>query len=45
MEIINTVKTWFINKWNSERIFDKGTVIFIGIVAFFLLIELISLIF
>jgi hypothetical protein len=45
MEIVNIVKTWLINKWNSERIFDKGTVVFIGIVAFFLLIKLISLIF
>lgn len=34
-----------VTNWNSDRLFDKGKVIFIGIVIFFLLIKFIYEIF
>lgn len=30
-----------VSNWNSDRLFDKGKIIFIGIVLLFLLIKLI----
>ena len=41
-ELIKTkVKSFVITNWNSDRIFDKGKIIAIGIVLFFILWKLI----
>lgn len=39
-----SIKKYIYNNWNSDRLFDKGKLIFIGIILFFLLIKLISVI-
>ena len=39
-----SIKKYIHNNWNSDRLFDKGKLIFIGVVLFFLLIKLISVI-
>ena len=49
MEIINKIwkpiRNWYLDNWNSPRLFDKGTVIFVSVVGFFLLVKLISKLF
>lgn len=35
------IKKYIFENWNSERMFDKGKIIFIGLIAFFLLWKLI----
>ena len=32
---------WVVDNWKSDLIFDKGKVIFVGIVVFFVLIKII----
>jgi len=32
---------WVVDNWKSDLIFDKGKVIFVGIVLFFVLIKII----
>jgi hypothetical protein len=32
---------WVVDNWKSEYMFDKGKVIFVGIVVFFVLIKII----
>jgi len=34
-------KDWVVDNWKSDLIFDKGKVIFVGIVVFFVLIKII----
>lgn len=34
-------KNWVVDNWKSDLIFDKGKVIFVGIVAFFVLVKII----
>ena len=36
---------WVVDNWKSELMFDKGKVIFVGIVAFFLIWKLLYAIF
>lgn len=38
--IKEAAKDWVVDNWNSELIFDKGKVIFVGIVAFFIIWKL-----
>ena len=39
------VMGWIINNWHSDSIFNKGKVIFAGIVGFFVLIKIVYSIF
>lgn len=39
------VKDFVVTNWNSDGYFNKGKIIFIGVVLFFLLIKIISAIF
>jgi hypothetical protein len=34
-------KDWLVDNWKSDLIFDKGKVIFVGIVVLFVLIKII----
>jgi hypothetical protein len=43
--IKETAKDWVVDNWKSDLIFDKGKVIFVGIVAFFVLVKIIYSIF
>ena len=39
--IKEAAKDWVVSNWESKYMFDKGKVIFVGIVAFFILWKLI----
>jgi hypothetical protein len=39
------VTKWVFNGWNSDSIFQKGKVIFVGIIAFFILWKIVYSIF
>ena len=43
--IKEAAKDWVVDNWKSDLIFDKGKVIFVGIVAFFVLVKIIYSIF
>ena len=32
---------WVVDNWKSDLLFDKGKVIFVGVIAFFVLIKII----
>ena len=34
-------KDWVVDNWKSDLMFDKGKVIFVGVVVFFVLIKII----
>lgn len=39
------VKDYITTNWNSDSLFNKGKIIFIGVVVFFILVKIISTIF
>ena len=38
--IKNRIELFVVTNWNSNRIFDKGKIIFIGVVLFFIIVNL-----
>ena len=36
---------WVVDNWKSEYMFDKGKVIFVGIVAFFIVVKVLHSLF